>query len=435
MSRLQTVWLGIRDSLWFVPAVMTTAATLLALITVELDRRFIPFEYAEEYFFLFGAGAEGARGVLSALAQSIITVTGVVFSITIIALQLASTQYSPHILRRFMDDPPTQRTLGTFTATFAYALLCLRFVRSDEELVPSLSVTIAVVLGFVSLGALIYFINHIANSLKAESIALRIARETHEVIDRIFPEKEGEASEGWPFEAAEEFEPDGIPGILIASESGYLQAIDEEALKKAVDGSLTVRLDREVGDFVVDGEKLVALWPASAVRDERVVGKIREAFTIGIERTPHQDVERGFMELVDMAVKALSPSENDPGTVRICLDRLTELLVHLGQRAPPSRYHATDDGRLRFISRRTSFESALRLAVRPIRQYGEGHPAVMVWLVRQIGRVAALVPDCYRPALRLELEEVLARAEKAIPSHLDREEVRSEAEEAYEALR
>jgi uncharacterized membrane protein len=163
----------LKGSLWFIPTLLVLGAFALAFVTVVVDRRF-EGSRAQATWFLFGVGAEGARGVLSAIAGSIITVTGVVFSITIVALQLASTQYSPRVLRTFLEDRANQVVLGVFIATFTYSLLILRTVRGESDdldaFVPSISVSTALLLGIVSVGLLIFFINHIAQSIRASVI-------------------------------------------------------------------------------------------------------------------------------------------------------------------------------------------------------------------------------------------------------------------------
>jgi uncharacterized membrane protein len=429
LSRLRTLWLGTRDSLWFMPSVLTAVAIIAALGTVEIDRRFIEHEDVRGNFLLFGAGAEGARGVLSAIAQSVMTVTGVVFSVTIIALQLASTQYSPRVLPRFMDDRANQAVLGIFIGTFVYALLVLRYVRSDDEYVPTLSVSIAVLLTLLMVGALIFFINHIANSLKAEAIAARTASETREVIAGLFPEERGDEADDVPGEAEGDFQPEGEPAPVRSVRSGYVQAIDLEAFAEDLESPLTLRLERPVGAFVVEGEPLTSVWPASAVTDD-LADRLLESYTIGDERTLYQDMERGLVELVDMAVKALSPSIYEPTTARLSIDRLTELLVQIGRRAPASRFRSLGDGRLRVITNRSSFESAVRLSIRPIRRYGEDQAAVLMWLLKALGRIAVLVPrSCLEP-LRIEVEETVARAEARIESRMDMAEIRAAADDA-----
>jgi uncharacterized membrane protein len=439
LNRLQTLWYEVRDSLWFIPAIAAALAIGLALGTVEVDRQFIDAENGRDHFFVFGTGAEGARGVLSAIAQSIMTVTGVVFSVTIISLQLASTQYSPRVLHGFMDDRANQLVLGTFIGTFVYALLVLRFVRSDDEYVPSLAVTLAVVLALLSVGALIFFINHIANSLKAESIAARTTDETFTVLERLFPSDPAKAPGAGGDEVhgvpAETLEPAGQHGTVDAVTSGYIQALDIDGLQQDLGSDIVVRLQRQVGEFVIRDESLAWVWPADRARDEALAAAVRRVYTIGDERTLYQDLERGLVELVDMAVKALSPAVYEPTTARVCLDRIAELLVAIGRRAPTSRVHAWAGGRVQMANRYTHFESAVRQTIRPIRRYGESQAAVLIWILDDLARIADLVPPVHFETLRIETEETLARGEARIQSAIDLEGLRRAGERTMEALR
>jgi uncharacterized membrane protein len=187
MARIRALWSGIIDSLWFLPAVMTAAGGALALVLVRLDASVVGPLESSDLGWLFTGGAAGARGVLAAISGSLITVTGVVFSVTIVALQLASSQFTPRVLRQFMSDRANQLVLGVFIGTFTYSLLVQRTVRAVLEeggtaFVPSVSVTVAVILALVSIGFLIFFIDHAARSIQADVILQRV---THDTLDAI----------------------------------------------------------------------------------------------------------------------------------------------------------------------------------------------------------------------------------------------------------
>ena len=190
-TRLGSWWLALKGSLWFVPAVCTTLAVAFALGLVRLDQELLLGRGADSRWWLLGGGAEGTRGVLAAIAGTMITVTGVVFSITIVALQLASSQFTPRVLRTFTGDRGNQLVLGVFIATFTYALLVLRTVREASEgrppFVPAASVTLAIALAGVSIGFLIYYINHAASSIRASVVIDRVARDTLGLIDELYP--------------------------------------------------------------------------------------------------------------------------------------------------------------------------------------------------------------------------------------------------------
>ena len=180
-KRMLSWWFDWQQSLWFLPAILTVVSTVLALSLVRLDQS-LALAPRGNYTWAFGGGAFGARGVLEAIAGSMITVTGTVFSITIVALQLASSQFSPRVLRTFTSDRGVQIVLGVFVGTFTYCLLVLRSVRSELEhnsaFVPSVSVTVAVVLALLSIGCLIYYIHHVARSIQVAIVAKLVAEDT-----------------------------------------------------------------------------------------------------------------------------------------------------------------------------------------------------------------------------------------------------------------
>ena len=259
-TRLSSWWYDLQSSLWFLPSVLTGLAVALALLTVRLDQRLL-LDRRPGSGWIFGGGAEGARGVLSAIAGTMITVTALVFSITVVALQLAASQLTPRVLRTFMGDRGNQAVLGFFIGTFTYALLVLRAVRSPLEgaggFVPALSVTVAIALALVSVGLLIYFVHHAANSVRASVVIDRVAESTLDLIEHLYP-----AEIDRPFEPpprAPQLCPEEA-GVVRAVGGGYLQTVDEDALfALARDRSLTVRQEPLVGEFVLPGAALASV--------------------------------------------------------------------------------------------------------------------------------------------------------------------------------
>lgn len=423
MSRLQALWADIHSSLWFLPAVLVVLAVAAAYGSIELDRRLPGDLRAGAGWFAFGVGADGARGVLTAIAGSIITVTGVVFSVTVVALQLASTQFTPRVLRNFTEDRANHLVLGVFIATFTYALVVLRTVRSSQEgmepFVPSVSVSIAVVLALVSIGFLIFFIHHITASIRISTILQRVTADTVHVARRLFPEEIGSPAGDDEDETA--LTPDGAPIDVCARKAGYIQAIDEDALfALATNGQVVVRMDQAIGAFVLPGEILATIWPASDGSREALSEQIHAAFVLGAERTPRQDVERGIIEIVDVAVKALSPGINDPTTAAMCIDRLGEVLVTVGTRGFPARVRTDPEGRIRFIACRTTFRRLVDIAVDPIRVYGADSPGTLWKLIDTIGRIGAQVPAHRREPLLAALDRIRQSAEAALDDPADR---------------
>ncbi|HUP47982.1 MAG TPA: DUF2254 domain-containing protein, partial [Thermoanaerobaculia bacterium] len=310
----------IRSSLWFIPALMVVSGAVLSFIVVAADRRLI--DAPGRTFLLFGGGADGARAVLGTIASSMMTVTGVVFSITIVALTLASQQFGPRVLRNFMEDRGNQVVLGTFISTFVYCLLVTRTViggDDDAAFVPHLGVTGGVLLSILSLGVLIYFIHHVSTSIRAETIIARVAHELDHTIDRLYPQQIGDEQpeERWEVPPACDMKTE-----ISSTAEGYLQAVDDALVMEiASKEDLLLRFHVEPGDFIMRGQLLLEAHGRKTV-DEKSRDRLMSAFVLGSARTPVQDVEYPLQQLVQIAALALSPGVNDPFTAISAIDRL-----------------------------------------------------------------------------------------------------------------
>ncbi|HYW33389.1 MAG TPA: DUF2254 family protein, partial [Gemmatimonas sp.] len=268
---MHLAWSRIRDSLWFVPSVAVVVGTMLAIVTVRVPTPEDAGEFARVW--LFGGGAAGARSMLSAIASSLITVTGVVFSVTIVALQLASSQFTPRVLGSFVADRVNQGVLGVFIGTFTYTLLVLRTIRSEAEdrelFVPHVAVAIALLLLLVSIAALIIYINHSARSIQASVILHRETRRTLGRVEVLFPQRVGHPARDASADARGAVPHAGVSDFVLASQSGYLQALHADALwkleKEHRAGPITIRVEIAVGAFVFPGKRLATVWPADAV--------------------------------------------------------------------------------------------------------------------------------------------------------------------------
>ena len=418
-SPLRLAWLRVRDSLWFVPSVAVVAATVLAILAVQIPTPDSTNELAR--LWLFGGGAAGARSMLSAIAGSLITVTGVVFSVTIVALQLASSQFTPRVLGSFVADRVNQAVLGVFIGTFTYTLLVLRTIRSaadDRELfVPHVAVTLALLLLLLSIAALIIYINHSARSIQASVILHRETLRTLERIDVLFPERVSHPARDISDDARGDALPAGAPGMVTATHSGYLQALHTDTLWKLEDAHgtrpITIRMEIPVGAFVFPGKRLATVWPADAI-DERLERSVRAAFALGPERTIEQDVEFGLIVIVDIALRALSPGINDPTTAMQCIDRLTEILAALGTREPPSSTRQSCDGTIRLLMRSITFSGTVSLAFDQIRLFGAENPAIAGRLLQSLRELATVVPASLHETLRAQAAAVVQQSRRSI---------------------
>lgn len=425
----------LRSSYWFVPSLMAATAVAAALGTIRLDQ-VMEAPWVTNIGFVYTGGAEGARSLLSTVASSMITVAGVVFSITIVALSLAATQFGPRLLRNFMRDRSAQVVLGTFIATFIYCVLVLRTVRGEDGgrgFLPHISVTIAVALSLASLGVLIYFIHHVASLINVAQVAHGVRCDLDQAIDRLFPDRLGHGSADEP-EEAEPPEPPPGSRMVNARESGYVQVIDsEEVLRLARERGVVVQILHRPGHFVIAGRPLFALWPGPPV-DEALEGALCDATVVGIQRTLTQDMEFAIDQLVEVAVRALSPGLNDPFTAITCIDHLGAALCRLAGRRLPSARRCGEDGALRVVAQPLTFDGALRASFSQIRQYGRGSVAVMLRLLETLARVAGCARRPADRAALLRQVHAVAREAAAEVTAADRGDVAARCAAALRAL-
>jgi len=397
---------------------------LLAVALVQLDHMLRFDQRGDLPWWLFGGGPEGIRAVLSSIAGTTITVTGVVFSITIVALQLASSQFSPLVLRNFRADRGNQFVLGFFIGTFTYALLVLRSVHSPEDtrevFIPVIATSGAIGLALASVSLLIFFIHHAARSIQASTIIDRASHDTLKLVHTLYPEDIGDPDDA----RTPPVLPDTPPGTVLARESGYFQAVDGETLFGISENqTLTIRVERYPGDFILPGSALASVWPQARVNEE-VADKVRSAFVIGHERTIQSDVELGIRQIADIGIKALSPGINDPTTAMLCIDRLSEALVYLGRREQPQPFRTAGEGTVRVTLAGPSYGQLIEVAFSQIRQYGARDATLSAHLATTLGRIAAMVPDRRRAPLIHQASLVVecARADLSAQGDVDRVE-------------
>ncbi|MEO8890528.1 MAG: DUF2254 domain-containing protein [Coleofasciculaceae cyanobacterium] len=388
--KLQKLWDTLNSSYWFVPTIMAILAVALAFGMLTLDRsgKAGPIE---NLGWVYTGGPEGARGLLSAVVGSMISVTATAFSISIVALQLASSNFGPRLMRTFMQDRGNQIVLGTFISTFVYCLLVLRSVRGQDYdiFVPQISVTVGMVLALFSIGVLIYFINHASTIIQASHVIKEVTTDLDQAIDRLFPEQLGQSTSPSKHHVGE------IPAsfewesqTICCNDNGYLQVIDEDKLMRlACKNDLLLRVKPRPGQFVIHGSDLVKAFPGERV-EEKIAEQIKNTFILGKERTEQQDIEFPITELVEIALRALSPGINDPFTAIRCIDRLSAGLSRLAQKDFPSPYRYDEEENLRVITNPVTFTELTDAAFNQIRRYGQSDVAVTICLLDAIARIA-----------------------------------------------
>ena len=390
-----------RTQLWFLPAITAIAAVALARVLINIDHRI----GRAEWWFLFQGTSATGRELVSTIASAMITFTGLVFSITVLVLQLASGQFSPRALRTFLGDRVTHIAMATFVGTFVFALSVLLSIRGSageiDRFVPTLSVFAAFVLVLVSTGVFIYYIHHIAHSTRAITVISRIGDELRESIEHMYPN----VARG-PDDECLIVRPTGPCGEVRASRRGVLTRVAVERLFEIAekhDGLIEVV--PEIGDFVVTDAPILRYWPA----DREALAGAEETLVFERERTPDQDPMFGIRQLVDIAQRALSPGINDPSTAVQALDQIHEALRIISRRAFPHPVRANDAGKRRLILPRPEWSEMVHLALDEIRESG-------IKLLQIRSRLAALIEDCiaYAPPHRQgplrEQRELLAAA-------------------------
>ena len=423
-------WDRIRTSFWFLPSMMAVTAAAIAFGSVGLDES-VTDDWLEEWGWAYSGGAEGASALLGTVAGSMITIAGVVFSLTLVALSLASSQFGPRLLRNFMRDTSNQVVLGTFISTFLYCLLVLRTIRhgEDSSFVPHLSVTFGVLLAVVSLGVLIYFIHHVSVSIQAEEIIARVGDELFSGIERLFPEQIGEKPDPEADQPPQASVPAGLEEEaypLLAKRDGYLQFIDANSLlEKAEESDALFRIPWKPGHYVMAGSPLLYIWPKDRMEKLKDT-ELQMLFVLGSRRTPSQDIEFAVHELVEIAARALSPGVNDPFTAITCVDRLGSALCRLVQREMPSPYRFDEKGELRVLTTSIKFAGVADAAFNQIRQHARGSAAVSIRLLEVIEEIMGFARKSEYQATLYHHAKMIARgADEALPEEEDRKIVQS----------
>ncbi|WP_204103802.1 MULTISPECIES: DUF2254 domain-containing protein [Spirulina sp. CCY15215] len=438
-AKLAKLWDSLHSSFWFVPSLMVVLAIALSFITIWIDHK-QEANIVENIDWAYSLGPSGSRAILSAIAGSMVSVATTAFSITIVALQLASSQFGPRLLRNFMQDTGNQIVLGTFISTFVYSLMVLRTINGVEkdEFVPHLAVTIGIGLAIASVGVLIYFIHHSASSIQVDRVIKQVGDDLDVAIDRLFPEKIGRGTSKHGQEESlaaipADFEEFSCPIKTIAS--GYIQGIDDNQLMRiATENNLLLRVQQRPGRFVVQGSEIVQIFPEKKL-NKKLIAQINDAFVLGSQRTEQQDVEFPIDQLVEIAVRALSPGINDPFTAIRCIDQLSAALCHLAEREIPSPYRYDDHNQLRIIAKPISFADATDAAFNQIRQYGKSSVAVTMRLLEAIAAIAPFthrIPD--RTTLQRHADMIERGGQEGIAEELDYENVKERYLAAVKAI-
>ena len=421
---------AIRTNLWSVPALMVAAIVVVFVATYEMDLAAADHRLTFPSWVNFG-GPDSSRQILIAIAAAVITVAGVVFSITILALQLASQQFGPRMLRNFIRDLGTQISLGAFVATFVYSNLGL--IGVTNQFVPHLSITVAVGLLLADLGVLIYFIDHVATSIQLTSVVWGIARDFRRTLSNV--QADAARMQVQPENDREDISlladhvlQHGAP--VPARESGFLQAVGHQNLLTiATSSGAVIRLIHRPGHFVVTNQPLGYVLPREAVR--AVSDALARAHIVGPNRTLTQDPGFAIDQLVEVAIRALSPAVNDTFTALNCVDWLGDCLCRACAAPLPSGIYQDAQGAVRLIEPAVTHERLLKGATDKVRQASLGMPAILIRMLENLRKVMGVVQTpAERELVRHHAEMIVRSAEESVSEPADLADIRS----AHKAL-
>jgi uncharacterized membrane protein len=411
-----------KSTFWFIPSLIVAVTILAALALLAIDVK-LDLKLNGLGRYLVIGSADSARSILSVISGAMIGVAGTVFSVTLVALTLASNQFGSRLIKNFMHVRLNQVVLGSYIATFIYSLIILNAIRDTGsfEFIPSLSILVALLAALLNIILLIAFIHKIATSIQVEHVISDVARIISDEIDSDFikktgPDKSGEIDEG---EAFNESQYNQVFGIF-SKENGYLTYRDSGALIEIMSEiDAVLKLHFRTGEYMVKGEEICTVYSNKSI-DEGVVKRILKQFITSQSRTSQQDIEFPIHQMVEIAIRALSPGINDTFTAIACIDSLSAAMVQLSQVNMPATHRYDDDGVLRMVMKVFNFEDLMDAAFNQIRQSGSNNPAVLIKLFDVFATINKFINEpTHEAALKKHIEMVLRLGRKSITEPLD----------------
>lgn len=448
-ARLIKLCQDLQSSYYFIPGLMAIAAVILAVIMSQIDKS-LDYDTLKELGWFYSNKADGARAILTTIAGSMITVAGVTFSMTMVAVSSAAAQYGPRLIGNFMRDRANQFTLGAFTATFIYCLLILRVARSGDsdnrnaqdaivEFVPNLSLLMAIVLALASVGVLIFFIHHVPETLNVARITSRVGSALRKGINAPFPASIGSPYEGDGAVALNQVK--SGPVEVIGTYEGYVQAIDGRTLMDiANEHNLVINIQYSPGDFVVSGDVIAHFYicdtgdAAQHMPDEmsdKLMSDIRVCFAQGQERTAHQNALFLADELVEILARALSPGVNDPYTAINCMNWFRSVISAYDDEICLSQYRANDQGELRVIAHPLTFSRLTDVILARPRGYIACDRNAALKMLSVMGEAAARMEKTENRDLILkEMSDLKEACDNSLSSTADKADIARRYESA-----
>lgn len=422
MNKILFKWSELKSTFWFIPVITIFISVLLSIGLVYLDGH-VRFSQDGLGRFFFVKSTDSARSILSTISGAMIGVAGTVFSVTLVALTLASSQFGPRLIKNFMYVRLNQIVLGSYISTYLYCLLVLNAIRAGDDytFIPSVSILVAILAAIANIILLIIFIHQIAISIQADKVISDISDFIFKQLEKLFPKKiEQVEDRDEGFDGSHDLlgYPKSIP--VESPRSGYLQYVDYEALIEILaDKNALLELNYRPGGHVVEGMKIGLLYMHEDWNEDGF-GKICNQFVIGKTKTSQQDLEYSVQQMVEIAARALSPGVNDPFTAIACIDNLTSTMSYLAQAEFPSKYHFDEERNLRLIADTVDFQGVLDTAFNQIRQFSGGNAAVIIRLMEAFVTIDEFIQrEVFRKAVVRHAEMVLKIGRQTISEEND----------------
>lgn len=425
--RIEDWWQRTRESFWFVPSIYLLSAFVLAQGMIALDTA-LPKDFSSAWTsWMYRVGIDGSRSMLSAIGTSMLAVAATAFSITISVVVTASSTYGPRLVGNFMSDRGNQNVLGVFVATFLYSLLVLRTIRSEDDeaglpaFVPHLAVNLAVLLAVVNAVVLVWFIHHIATSVRVETLAHGVRENFRAVVDRMHPEE--------PTDDVVHTESLKVGGGLVESGSvGFISSMDFSGLCSVAEShDAVMEVIPRVGDHLLPHEPLVRVWPESKV--EGITSAVRRHIRIGDSRSAWQDIRYAEQQVLELAVRALSPGTNDPYTAVNSIEEVASGITIAVSRPVPGNTMLKDHtARLQYGI--VEISEIVDMPFDQIRPYALEHVLVITALIDLGARIkAASIHDSVDDRVRHNIDVLMADLRASNPNPYDLRQVENHLEQ------
>ncbi|TPV32450.1 DUF2254 domain-containing protein [Paucihalobacter ruber] len=430
MKKLLFYWKQLKATFWFLPMLIISFSIFLSVGLVSLDNNInISFEGWLRFFLV--NSSDSARSILTTISGAMIGVAGTVFSVTLVALTLASSQFGPRLIKNFMYVKLNQIVLGSYVSTYLYCLLVLNAIKDNENytFIPTISIFVAILATVFNIILLIIFIHQIAISIQADRVVSDISNFIENQVKNLFPDKIGEyMNEDMFIDTAKIISQYKHSTILKSPKSGYLQNIDNQALLKIVEKhDSLIEINYKTGDFFVKDLEIGVIH-SHELWEENAINQLIGQFVIGKTKTSQQDIEFSIHQMVEIAARALSTGVNDPYTAISCVDHLTAVMCYLAEAQFPSKYRYDQSKQLRVIAENLDFEGVLDAAFNQIRQFSTGSTAVIIRLMEaQITILKFTKTKSHKKALIKHAEMILTVGKQTIKEKNDLDDLEERA--------